>query len=309
MTNTENQRQVRWRLKILAHASTEESNVARTCRHFGISRKTFYKWLKRYNELGETALANQSTRPHSHPNATPSEVVSKILYLRQNYHFGAGRIKDYLARYHKIKIAVSSVQSTLVKHGINRLPVNQKKYDRNKHHWKRYEKQQPGHRVQIDVKFLDRVPGTRKRFYQFTAIDDCTRIRILKIYDSCTQKSAIEFIDEVVRRMPFRIRVVQTDNGGEFQSKFHYHLEELGIEHVYIRPRTPRLNGKVERSHRIDAQEFYQLLDKDGVSDSIEIFNKRLRDWEDFYNFSRPHGALDGQTPYERLKQKQRLGV
>jgi len=309
MTNNENQRQVRWRAKILSRASTEQNNVASTCRYFGISRKTFYKWLKRYNELGETALANQSTRPHKHPNSTPPEVISKILYLRQNYHFGAGRIKDYLARYHQIKIAVSTVQSALLKHGINRLPANQKKYDRNKHHWKRYEKQRPGHRVQIDVKFLDRVPGTRKRFYQFTAIDDCTRIRILKIYDSCTQKSAIEFIEEVTKRLPFRIQVVQTDNGGEFQSKFHYRLEELGIEHVYIRPRTPRLNGKVERSHRIDAQEFYQLLDKNGVSDDIHLFNKKLRDWENFYNFNRPHGALDGQTPYERLKQKQRLGV
>ncbi|MFM8758234.1 MAG: hypothetical protein ACKODS_01635, partial [Methylophilaceae bacterium] len=63
------------------------------------------------------------------------------------------------------------------------MPANQRRYDRNKHHWKRYEKQQPGLRVQVDVKFLERIAGSNKRFYQFTAIDDCTRIRILKIYD------------------------------------------------------------------------------------------------------------------------------
>jgi transposase InsO family protein len=112
------------------------------------------------------------------------------------------------------------------------------------------------------VKFLERIAGSRKRLYQFTAIDDCTRIRVLKIYDVCNQKSAISFVDEVIRRLPFRVLVIQTDNGAEFQSNFHWHLEEQDIRHVYIRPKTPRLNGKVERSHRVDEQEFYQLLDK-----------------------------------------------
>ena len=71
----------------------------------------------------------------------------------------------------------------------------------------------------------------------------------------------------------FRVLVVQTDNGAEFQSRFHWHLEGLDIRHVYIRPRTPHLNGKVERSHRVDDQEFYQLLDQDGIRDDIHLFN------------------------------------
>ena len=118
------------------------------------------------------------------------------------------------------------------------------------------------------------------------------------------QLAAIRFVDEVIRRLPFRIHVIQTDNGAEFQSKFHWHLQELDIHHVYIRPRTARLNGKVERSHRVDDQEFYQLLDKGGISDDIHLFNKKLREWEHYYNYHRPHGALDGQTPYERLLAK-----
>ena len=127
------------------------------------------------------------------------------------------------------------------------------------------------------MKFLERIAGSRKRLYQFTAIDDCTRIRVLKIYDVCNQKSAISFVDEVIRRLPFRVLVIQTDNGAEFQSNFHWHLEEQDIRHVYIRPRTPRLNGKVERSHRVDEQEFYQLLDKDGIGDDIHLFNDKLQ--------------------------------
>jgi transposase InsO family protein len=147
------------------------------------------------------------------------------------------------------------------------------------------------------------------RLYQFTAIDDCTRVRWLKIYDACNRSTAIRFVDEVIRRLPFRILVIQTDNGAEFQSKFHWHLEELDIRHVYIRPRTPRLNGKVERSHRVDDQEFYQFLDKDGISDDIHLFNDKLREWEDYYNYHRPHSALDGQTPYERLLAKTRAAL
>ena len=119
-------------------------------------------------------------------------------------------------------------------------------------------------------------------------------------------RTAIQFVDEVWRPSPFRIHVILTDNGAEFQSDFHWHLERLDIRHVYIRPRTPRLNGKVERSHRVDAQEFYQLLDQRGVSDDIRLFNEKLREWEDYYNFNRPHGALNGQTPYERLLEKTR---
>lgn len=159
------------------------------------------------------------------------------------------------------------------------------------------------------MKFLERISGTQRRLNQFTAIDDCTRIRILKVYAACNQRTAMQFIDEVMRRLPFRIQVVQTDNGAEFQSQFHWHVEGLDIRHVYIRPRTPHLTGKVERSHRVDDQEFYQLLDRDGISDDIHLFNEKLREWEDYYNYHHPHGGLNGQTPYERLLTKSRVEV
>ena len=197
------------------------------------------------------------------------------------------RSPSYLQRFHAITVAVSSVHRILRRHGINRLPGNQK-HRPHKQRWQRYEKPQPGHRLQLDVKFLERIPGTRKRFFQFTAIDDCTRIRVLKVYDACTQATAIRFVNDVVRRLPFRVHVIQTDNGAEFQSRFHWHLESLDIRHVYIRPRTPHLNGKVERSHRVDDQEFYQLLDRDGITDDIHLFNDKLREWEDYYNYHRP---------------------
>jgi transposase InsO family protein len=308
MTKAQQARLVAWRLKVLNWAQGEPRQVSRTCRYFGISRTAYYRWKKRYEEFGEAGLADRAKTPNRSPNATPPSVVSKILYLRQNYHFGAGRIQAYLQRFHEIKIARSTVHRILQNHGMGRLPANQK-HQPHKKRWQRYEKAQPGHRLQMDVKFLERIPGTKKRLYQFTAIDDCTRIRILKVYDRCNQKTAIKFLNEVRERLPFRIQVLQTDNGAEFQSNFHWHAESLDIRHVYIRPRTPHLNGKVERSHRIDDEEFYQMLDQDGVSDDIILFNEKVREWENYYNYNRPHGSLKGQTPFERLMEKTRAGV
>jgi len=214
MTNSEQRRLTHWRLRLL-HAASDAGNVAWTCRHFGISRKTFYKWRQRYSEHGDVGLADRARTPHHSPRATPRDVVGKILYLRQHYHFGPGKIADYLKRFHNLSIACASVHRILRKHGMNRLPANQK-YRRHAHRWTRYEKAQPGHRLQVDVKFLERIPGTRRRFYQFTAIDDCTRIRVLKVYDACNQRTAIAFIEDVLRRLPFRVHVIQTDNGAEF---------------------------------------------------------------------------------------------
>jgi hypothetical protein len=148
--------------------------------------------------------------PNTHLVPPVLQVVGKIIYLQQNYHFGSQKIAMYLAR---------------------------------------YQRQLPGHQIQIDVKFVDAIQGSGrgKKFYQFTAIS---------------------FYDYTASRMPFKIERVQTDNGSEFQSAFHLHLLDQGVEHRYIRPATPRLNGKVERSHRIDGR------------------------------------GLTGQTPYERWKEK-----
>jgi len=308
MTKNEQNRVLAWRLKLLHKASAMPRNVAQACRHFGLSRQTFYKWKARYKSHGDAGLCDRPRVPLSCPRVTSREVISKIIYLRQRYHFGPGRIAAYLRRFHQVAIATSTVHRVLIRHGMNRLPANEKRRPIGRA-WKRYEKPQPGHRLQLDVKFLERIAGTGKRLYQFTAIDDCTRIRVLKIYDACNQSSAIRFVNEVLRRLPFRVLVIQTDNGGEFQSRFHWHLEAQDIRHVYIRPRTPHLNGKVERSHRVDQQEFYQLLDKDGIADDIHLFNDKLREWENYYNYHRPHGALDGQTPYERLLAKSTASV
>ena len=104
----------------------------------------------------------------------------------------------------------------------------------------------------------------------------------------------------MLSKLPFAVDQIQTDNGQELGSAFHWHLLDNGMGHVGIRPRTPRLKRQGRTLHRTDSEEFYRLLEGQ-VIDDARLFNIKLQEWEDYYNYDRPHGALEGQTPYERL--------
>src|SRR5215831_13562276 len=152
----------------------------------------------------------------------------------------------------------------------------------------------PGQSVQVDVKHLKTQSG---RLYQFTAIDEATRYRVLKIYDHNSIQSAIQFINEVRQAFPVAIRRIQTDNGSEWGTDFTWHLHDLGIAHKPIPPGCPESNGKVERSHRTDESEFYRRVTFRTRSELV----RKLRAWEHEYNHRRLHLALGGKTPAERL--------
>ncbi len=301
MTLLEHRQQIKRKLKILK-CSKFGSNVSKKCRHYGISRETYYQWKRTLEKHGEEALKNSKPCPENHKLRTPKPIEEKILHIRKTYHLGAQRIGWYLFRYHGIKISTNGVQRVLQRNGVNRLPGKVTKSPGP--HYKLYEKKQPGYHVQVDVKFLIFLrKGKKIKRYQYTAIDDATRIRALKVYSGHNQKSSIDFVKYIQTKFPFKIKMIRTDNGHEFQSQFHWHLMDEGIEHAYIKKGTPRLNGKVERSHRIDKNEFYSAIKYQGDED----LEKKINAWEKFYNFSRPHGAHKGKTPYEALREKLNL--
>jgi transposase InsO family protein len=287
---------VRRKMVILEYAQLS-GNTSKVCREHAVPRSSFYQWKKAVTLKGHFGLYRKKPIAHRHPRQITPAVVEQILQLRDTCHLGPQRIAWYLERYHAIRISCSSVYRTLVRHGISCLPKN---VGRRAIQTRRYAKQVPGHHIQVDVKFvmLKVSDGTTVRRFQYTAVDDATRVRALKIYRRHNQQNAIDFIDYVIERFPFRIHTIRTDRGHEFQAQFHWHVEDKGIRHVYIKPRTPHLNGKVERSHRTDQEEFYQLLT---YTDDVDL-NKKLGEWERFYNFDRPHGAFNGKTPYEALR-------
>jgi transposase InsO family protein len=154
---------------------------------------------------------------------------------------------------------------------------------------RRYAKEVPGERVQMDTCKI--APG----IYQFTAVDDCTRIRVLAVYSRRTAKNALAFLDVAIEEFPFPIQRIQTDRGREFFAhEFQKKMMDYGIKFRPIKPASPHLNGKVERSQRTDLEEFYATVDLKSPD-----LPDRLREWQDYYNQFRPHGSLDGRTPWE----------
>jgi transposase-like protein len=109
VNDREQQRKVKYRLAVIRHAEEVTGNVAATRRYYGISRQCFYKWLRRYEELGEEGLRDGSSASLNSPNATKPEVVSRIIYLRSHCHFGPHKIAMYLERYHDIRLSPSGI--------------------------------------------------------------------------------------------------------------------------------------------------------------------------------------------------------
>ena len=289
--------ELRLRFKLLVLELATHFGPTKTCKDFEVASTTFYEWKKTFKQNGVAGLKRKKPIAFSHPRKVLADVVDKVLYIRRSYQLGPERIMWYLERYHGINISESSVYRILKRHKLNRLA---KTAPRRAIYTKRYAKSVPGHHVQVDVKFLTLKDEEERKIrrFQYTAIDDATRIRALKIYQCHTQKNAIDFIKYVVDKFPFRIHTIRTDRGHEFQALFHWYVEDQGMQHVYIKPRSPQLNGKVERSHRSDQEEFYQLL---SYKNDVDL-NKKLDAWEQFYNFNRPHGTFNGKTPYEALR-------
>ena len=258
------------RFKIVVLDFADAFSVTKACREFNVARSTFYRWKQKYDKEGRFGLYRKKPIAYNHPCKTDHEIIDKILKIRQEYQMGALRIKYYLERYHGIQISESTISRALKTYGVNKLP---KTAPKRAIHSKRYAKKVPGHHIQVDVKFLwlKNSAGKAVKRFQYTAIDDATRIRALQIFPKHDQNSAIKFIEYVVEKFPFRIHTIRTDRGHEFQARFHWYVEDIGIQHVYIKPRTPQLNGKVERSHRTDQMEFYQLLT---YTDDVDLNTK-----------------------------------
>jgi transposase InsO family protein len=133
--------------------------------------------------------------------------------------------------------------------------------------------------------------------YQYTAVDDCSRLRVLGVYPRRTAAFTLDCLERVAEEMPFPIQRIQTDRGGEFMAeKVQLWLAGYAIKYRPTRPRSPHLNGKVERSQLTDLQEFWARPDP-----KEPAIGERIEEWQFDYNWRRPHGLLGGHTPVERL--------
>jgi putative transposase len=141
------------------------------------------------------------------------------------------------------------------------------------------------------------VPGVV--FKQFTARDLVSRWDVIQAHGRATAQSATAFLDTLQLRMPFPIRAVQVDGGSEFAAEFELACQQRGLHLFLLPPRSPKLNGAVERANRTHTEEFYQLT---ACSLEMKKLNRELRQWEKIYNTVRPHQALGYLTPLQLLR-------
>ncbi len=235
--------------------------IAHIARKYRTSRTTVYRWMHRYLKEGKDGLLDKSPKPKSlHPNALKPEVIEAIIRMRKRTNYGPRRIKFYLAR-KKIYVSEYGIYKTLVRNELI------KKYRKHKHRQRKYYAPYPGHTVQIDTKHLDILPGYPYRFYQYTATDAFTRMRVIRIYDEPSALNATRFLQEVVKDLPFRVETVRTDNGveftyGPFKKDHPFMLEcaRLNIKCHLNKAAHPESNGRVERSIEPMRKSFIGLI-------------------------------------------------
>lgn len=241
--------------------------VTKAAIRYNVNRQYVYRWRKRYDGTLQS-LADKSHRPHHHPNEHTPEELKLIADMRKR-NPNAGLVVFWVKlRQRGYTRSVTGLYRVLRKQGQMAVKPPNPKYIA-----KPYEKMlYPGQRVQIDVKVVPTacIVGDAKgqKFYQYTAIDEYSRFRYLEAFEEQSSYSSAIFVEHLLKRFPFKIECIQTDNGQEFTKRlgnskkptptmFERKLEQLGIHHKLIKPYTPRHNGKVERSHRKDNEYFY----------------------------------------------------
>ena len=257
---------MKFRYSLIRYA--EKFGVARASRKYNKAKSYIYFWRARFDGSIES-LACQSRRPHSHPRQHTEEEVKLIRDMRRrNPKLGIVELWSRL-RKRGYSRCIESLWRILRREGLTAKAEPKKKYTS-----KPYEQMQyPGQRVQIDVKVVPRacIADPQLKLYQYTAIDEYSRYRILGAYTEQSTYSSADFLRRVIdafRRKGVTVECVQTDNGFEFTNRFsnskrdiltlfEFTAAELGVRHKLIRPYTPRHNGKVERSHREDQKRFY----------------------------------------------------
>ena len=282
--------------------------VTEAAKRYKQHRKTIYRWREKYDGT-KKSLVNKSRRPHRHPNQHTTEEITMIKKFKaQNKDAGLVVLWIKLMRngYTRSITSLYRIMQRLCIY--NKAPSKKKRYIP-----KPYEQMtHPGERIQIDVKYVPsnclstELREQGEKYYQYTAIDEYTRQRVLWASKEHSTYASAQFMDIVINKFKYKIECVQTDNGGEFTNKlnpqktnmktmFEKKLETLGIKHKLIRPRTPRHNGKVERSHRKDQEIFYYKR----VFVSFEDFKEKLRHWTREYN-NFPMKPLNWKSPNEK---------
>jgi transposase InsO family protein len=275
----------------------------------GFSRDTLHRWKNEYAKHGLQGLVEKSRAHHFHPKTTSFAVVEMIRSLREEKPvLGAKKIAPRLKKRYEVNIPWRTVHRVLKREGLvktrKRLPTKKK--------WAK-KPLVPGELVQVDVAYARKYKG--KWLYQFTSIDGYSRWRYVEIFKEQNNGTALLFLQHLIIQAPFRITGIQTDNGSIFTNRYVGYSKSTdplrpklhvfdrfcikhGITHYLIDPGKPAQNGKVERSHRTDREEFWR-----GVRfRTLPELKQKHATYMAWHNNEREHLGIDGLTPKEKLE-------
>ena len=283
-------------------------NGLRTCRHFGISRPTLYRWKRRFDRHDLTTLEERSHRPRQVRQPTwTAELAERVRSLRQQYpRWGKDKLVVLLQREQR-SVSTSMVGRILVdlkRRGALHEPpkpavLRQARRKLRSRPWairkpKHWRIEQPGDLVEIDTKEIRMRRGVILK--HFSARDVVSRWDVVEVHHRATSLAAARFLDTLLDRVPFPVKALQVDGGSEFAAEFEEACQQKELPLFVLPPKSPKLNGHVERSHRTHNEEFYEVQ---AESDQVPVLNSQLRRWEKTYNCIRPHQSLAYLTPLE----------
>lgn len=258
--------------------------VTEASKYYRVSRQAIYEWRHKYDGKSWKSLLDKSHRPHRHPNEHTPEEKEMILKRYPYYKDDMIMLWDSLRKdgYTRSYTSLVRVVNKWIK------PEIKKKQTKKPKPYKRAD--YPGQKIQIDVKFVPNYCVTNgRKYYQYTAVDECTRWTFREMYEEHSTYSSRDFLIKLLEAFSVPIREVQTDNGSEFtmalrvkdpkqKTMFEKALETLDIKYHRIRVATPQHNGKVERQHRIDEQRFYKKMKMYNLEDGrkqLAKYNKK----------------------------------
>jgi putative transposase len=297
--------EAKFRLLCMEHA--RRTSVAEAARIFHVPPSTLYRWRKRYDPDNLSRLEPRSRRPNrirQHQWIAAQEAA--VLALRQQYpRYGKLKLQHLLTAQGTVLSAsmIGRILASLRRRQLLREPhaVQRRTQRPPRPYATRVPKDKrqpsaPGQLVQLDTMHLRPEPGIERR--QFTAIDVVSRVAVLGVRASATAGTATAFLDELVERMPFPIQAIQVDGGSEFMRTFEDACQQRGIALYALPPRSPKLNGRVERLNGTSRREFWECYAGDL---DLPTLRQALGEWEAAYNTQRPHQALGYATPRAHL--------
>lgn len=277
-------------------------NISQTCRYFGISRKTFHHWAKRYDPRRLGSLEENSRRPKRTRNWEVSRIEEfRILALRRAHiRYGKMKLRKLYEREHGSPISSWKIQRVIQKHSLYYHPSKTLKLRRKrklnqpkKRITELKKEKREGFLISLDT--VVRYWNNQKR-YIITAIDTHSKIAFARMYSTKHSKHAADFLHRLYYLLDRKIENIHTDNGSEFALEFREAAKALNLPHYFSRVKTPTDNPFDERFNRTLDEEFIQM---GNMTENCVIFNSKLTEWLIEYNFRRPHQSLGYEAPVE----------